>query len=226
MSDVEATRLSVEDVIAGLTSISARIRALAQAGYERTEIARILKIRYQHVRGVLVDVHARNGQPVQPHEARGSRPGSAAEMPRLEASPTLLIKSGFRLIGEWAPLSDVAFHLSESAPREPGIYAFVVEGVVRYIGLTQTDLHTRMGHYRRGHKGHRTSSRVKALILTCLADGKPVQVLVATPEPLDWNGLPVSTAAGLEVALIRSMRPEWNMLGARREWPIPRLRKT
>jgi hypothetical protein len=215
MSNVGSDRPAVEDIIANLTTKSDRIRALANAGYERAEIAGILEIRYQHVRKVLIDAEAKSKQPAKPRAARGSPPDLAGVTSQLEPSPTVLTKAGFHLIGEWTPLSENAFQLSERAPLEPGVYAFVVDGVVRYIGLTQTGLHTRMGHYRRGHKGHRTSSRVKALILTCLAEGRPVQVLVATPGPLDWNGLPVSTAAGLEAALIRAMRPEWNMLGAR-----------
>ena len=43
-----------EAVVEGLTSKADKIRALAQAGYLRTEIARFLEIRYQHVRNVLV----------------------------------------------------------------------------------------------------------------------------------------------------------------------------
>jgi hypothetical protein len=38
----------------GLTMKSDKIRALAQAGYDRTEISKIVDIRYQHVRNVLL----------------------------------------------------------------------------------------------------------------------------------------------------------------------------
>lgn len=38
MSDVEALRPSLEDVIADLTTISTRIRVLARASYERAEL--------------------------------------------------------------------------------------------------------------------------------------------------------------------------------------------
>ncbi len=38
----------------------------------------------------------------------------------------------------------------------------------------------------------------------------------ARPEPQQWNGLPVNTSAGLEAGLIRLIRPEWNMLGAKK----------
>lgn len=43
----------IESLLADCTTISARIRTLAAAGYPRAEIARLLGKRYQHVRNVL-----------------------------------------------------------------------------------------------------------------------------------------------------------------------------
>ena len=40
----------MEEVIHGLETMSAKIRALAQEGHDRTEIATFLGVRYQHVR--------------------------------------------------------------------------------------------------------------------------------------------------------------------------------
>jgi AbrB family looped-hinge helix DNA binding protein len=42
-----------EQVVAGLPTKSAKIRALHRTGYSRAEIAKFLNIRYQHVRNVL-----------------------------------------------------------------------------------------------------------------------------------------------------------------------------
>jgi hypothetical protein len=39
-------------------------------------------------------------------------------------------------------------------------------------------------------------------------------VLIATPDPLEWQTLPVNTAAGLEAGLIAMIRPSWNIKGA------------
>jgi hypothetical protein len=84
------------------------------------------------------------------------------------------------------------------------------------VGVTQNGLRGRLDGYIRGYEGQRTNARVKKLIEEALADGKRVAVLIATPHPLDWNGLPVNTAAGLEAGLIRKLRPIWNILGATR----------
>ena len=47
-------RRAMDEICAGLPTKSAKIRALDREGYERSEIARHLGIRYQHVRNVLV----------------------------------------------------------------------------------------------------------------------------------------------------------------------------
>jgi hypothetical protein len=41
---------TVEKVVEGLETTSDKVRALARAGYPRTEISKLLEIRYQHVR--------------------------------------------------------------------------------------------------------------------------------------------------------------------------------
>jgi hypothetical protein len=212
---MNSERPPVATAINGLSSTSDKIRALARAGYLRTEIAKLLDIRYQHVRKVLMDAGITAGLT---RTVEFERPPVSIPLPAEPPEPTAgeaLLAAGFRHIGEWRATSDGEFELTAPAPPVPGVYAFIVDDWVRYVGLTQTGLRTRMGHYRRGHHRQRTSARVKVLISAALAKGKQVKVLVATPEPLSWNGLPVNTAAGLESGLIRLIRPEWNMLGAR-----------
>ena len=45
---------SIQDELNGLPTKSAKIRYLDKKGYSRGDISRVLKIRYQHVRNVLV----------------------------------------------------------------------------------------------------------------------------------------------------------------------------
>ena len=47
-------RKTMTSLTKGLTTKSAMIRALNSKGYERSEIARFMGIRYQHVRNVLI----------------------------------------------------------------------------------------------------------------------------------------------------------------------------
>ena len=126
----------------------------------------------------------------------------------------MLLRAGFEFIGEWTQAADSTIRLEANAPAKPGVYAFVVDAAVAYVGLTNSGLKTRFDQYRRGHAGQRTSARVNGLIAKALAEGRQIKVLVATPDALEWNGLPVNAAAGLEAALIQKIRPAWNITGA------------
>ena len=52
---MDAKRAPFTEVVADLPTKAEKIRALARAGYDRTEIAVLLNIRYQNVRNVLVE---------------------------------------------------------------------------------------------------------------------------------------------------------------------------
>lgn len=213
-SVAKTDRIPASAVIEGLTTISDRIRALARAGYFRTEISKLLSIRYQHVRRVLIDAGISDG--LQP-KAEFERPPVAVESnlePRVTTPAGTLLRCGFRLLGEWVALEEGEFELNAKAPVESGVYAFVVDDAVVYVGLAQRGVRTRMGHYRRGHIRQKTSARIKGLISATLALGKQVKVLIAVPDGVgDWNGLPINIAAGLEAGLIRMIQPEWNLMG-------------
>jgi len=52
---MQAEKIDIERVTAGLTTKSDKIRALSRHGVPTAEIARLLGIRYQHARNVLVE---------------------------------------------------------------------------------------------------------------------------------------------------------------------------
>jgi len=124
-----------------------------------------------------------------------------------------LLSAGFELVGECQSLGPGAFGYSAKAPESKGVYAFAVDGIVQYVGLSQSGLQSTMSHYAYGHERQRTRARVKKLILASLAEGSSVSVLIAHPTHLDWNGLPIDGPAGLEAGLIRAIKPPWNMQG-------------
>lgn len=221
-SQVSAARPSPTETVAGMTTKADKIRALALAGYLRTEIAAHLGIRYQHVRQVLersgIDLGRSRG------DTDGAAPAARKVAAKAVASTAMLappypverlIEAGFSRLGQWTLVGDDTFGLDCLVPADPGVYVFFVDGVIRYIGLTQSGLRGRMGHYVRGHRRQRTSARVKGLILATLGAGGRVEILIATPEATEWRGLPVLTAPGLEAGLIRMIQPDWNMQGIR-----------
>lgn len=208
---MEEIRPAHEKITKDLTTKSAKIRALAQAGYSRTEISKILGIRYQHVRNVLVDADIKVGKKSTSDELTITIP--LAKKERKPAPSKFLLDKGFQDIGEWQLTEKRTLAMSAKAPREQGVYALILDDIIVYIGLTLNGLQTRMDQYRRGHKGQRTSARVNKLIVTSLTKGHQVKILVATPPASEWSGLPVNTAAGLEVGLIDLIRPAWNIRG-------------
>ncbi|MGA9670854.1 MAG: GIY-YIG nuclease family protein [Terracidiphilus sp.] len=208
------TRPSSAEIIKDLTTTADKIRALAHADYDRSEISKILGIRYQHVRNVMLRSGLTGGMRREAEAEREPVEVDAAPAPLVDTSWKVLIDAGFQFIGEWTQDPESLIRLDAKAPALAGVYAFTVDDIVVYVGLTLSGLKTRFDQYRRGHKGQRTSSRINGRISQTLRDGKKVKVLVATPEPSEWQELPVNTAAGLEVGLIEMIRPSWNIRGA------------
>lgn len=203
-------RIPAQTLIAHLRTTSEKIRKLAEGGYERTEIAKLLGIRYQHVRKVLIDAGFTGG--LQGDTRRhGSSQSDLPDPSAREGTPAQeLLRAGFSNIGEWTRTGDSGIKLIGDPPERPGVYAFVLEGVIAYVGSTVSGLRSRMDQYRHGYEGQRTNRRVKGLIHAAIESGRKVEVLVATPEHRDWNGLPVNTAVGLEAGLIQIIHPPWN----------------
>ncbi len=208
------SRLPPDEITRELSTTSDKIRALSNAGYDRVEIAKFLDIRYQHVRNVLLRSGIAGGLRREVEAERESIEVDAVPAPREDTSWKVLTDAGFQFLGEWTHDPESLLRLDAKAPASPGVYAFVVDDIVVYVGLTLSGLKTRLDQYRRGHKGQRTSSRINGKISQTLREGKKVKVLVATPEPQEWQELPVNTAAGLEAGLIEMIRPSWNIRGA------------
>jgi len=208
------SRPPASEITKGLTTKSDKIRALAQAGYDRTEISQLLGIRYQHVRNVLLQSGFTGGLRRNAEAEREPVEVDATPAPREDTSWTVLTEAGFQYLGDWTLDPESAIRLESKAPSAPGVYSFVVDGIVVYVGLTLNSLRTRFDQYRYGHEGQKTSARINDRIAQTLQAGKPVKVLIATPEPMEWQTLPVNTAAGLEAGLIEMIRPSWNIKGA------------
>ena len=118
-----------------------------------------------------------------------------------------LIAAGFRRHGEWT-LTEEGIAI-DVAPAKAAVYAFLLDGVVVYVGQTN-HLRRRFGNYRRGDKSRR---RVRELIQAALTERRAIIVLVAMPGATEWNGLPVDLVPGLEGGLLRAIAPAWNRVG-------------
>lgn len=122
-----------------------------------------------------------------------------------------LLEAGFELVAAWQLAGD-AIVIPDALRRAPAVYAFVVDGEVRYIGSASQHLPRRMRQYAVPGKLS-VAGRLNGFILDELRLGRRVEVLAAFPEPGAWQGLPVDRVLGLEAGLIREFRPAWNRRG-------------
>jgi hypothetical protein len=73
---------------------------------------------------------------------------------------------------------------------------------------------SRLYFYGKPGVSQRTSLRLNATLKDELANAGSIDVYVAVPPDLEWNGLPVHGAAGLELGLIKRYALAWNMRSA------------
>ena len=124
-----------------------------------------------------------------------------------------LIKIGFRPAGEWA-LRDgrPAAEIDANAPTTRNVlYAFVTDGVVRYVGKTRITLSRRLYGYQNPGPTQRTNIRNHALIKAALGDGERVDIYVMPDSGQDTLGeFQINLPAALEDSIIQVLSPDWN----------------
>jgi hypothetical protein len=72
----------------------------------------------------------------------------------------------------------------------------------------------RIYFYAKPGVSQRTSLRLNNTIRRELQAATRIDVLIAQPDDMEWNGLPVHGAAGLELGLIKAYSLPWNMRSA------------
>jgi hypothetical protein len=189
------------------------IRALAHQGLSVTEIARKLDIRYQHAYSVL----KRSGL-LPPRRPTQRRIGVSAGPLRVRQKPPLtvdgLVAGGFTFAGRWTLTDDGDIAVDRPIATEPGVYAFSIDGTVRYVGVATMGLAKRLYFYGKPGSTQRTSLRLNSLIKAELVLHPFVDIYAALPGDTEWNGLPVNLNAGLELGLIQTYALPWNKRSA------------
>jgi len=105
----------------------------------------------------------------------------------------------------------------EQFPTEPGVYAFVANDEICYVGKTHDRLRRRLRKYINPNNTGLTSSRFRRRINEALHAGKEVKVFFISPDEhtVPWKGLSLNVIAGLEEGLIQDLQPVWNSHGIR-----------
>jgi hypothetical protein len=181
------------------------IRRLASEGLSVSEVAARVGVRYQHAYNVL----KQSGTTAALRAAKAP----AQTKPPLHAQT--LFDAGFRRASGWALDDTGLLILTDALPKEVGVYAFVRAGVVMYVGVATMGLAKRIYFYARPGVSQRTSLRLNDIIRRELQSAAEIDVLIAQPEDMQWHGLPVHGAAGLELGLIKAYALPWNMRSAK-----------
>ena len=127
-----------------------------------------------------------------------------------------LIDAGFVHAGRWTKF-EVTTKLNLD---EPGVYAFVVDGEVKYIGKTDRSLSARFRSHRERTEDAEQDDRlpVHFRLAETIYGGRAVEiyVLLGAGQTTMWRGLPVDVLSGLEAALIRQFDPPYNRVSRAR----------
>jgi len=125
-----------------------------------------------------------------------------------------LLRSGFLEVGCWQLNRGRELSHQIDLPAAAGVYAFAIEGVVQYVGVSAKSLRQRFRFYAKPGKTQTTSIRLNELIRGRIAGGATVEVLIANPPDHEWNGLKISGSEGLEAGLICDFDLPWNKRGS------------
>lgn len=130
-----------------------------------------------------------------------------------------LLLIGFEKVGDWQTSDDGAlrFALERHSPLPNTLYAFAVDGEVRYVGKTTRSLVGRLRGYARPGPTQSTNVRIRQLILDELTQGSAVEIYALPDRDLHRIGpFHLNLAAGLEDSIIAVVAPAWNGRSQRR----------
>lgn len=122
---------------------------------------------------------------------------------------------GFRKVGQWQTDSGkLRCVLHEHGSSNNILYAFVCDDSVLYIGKSVQRLKKRLYGYERPGPTQSTNVKGNTYLQRLLSEGRPIHIY-ALPDNglLFYGGFHVNLAAGLEDALITTLKPAWNGAG-------------
>lgn len=187
-------------------SKSEEIRRLFATGRSVSDIAREVGSTFDFAYSVLHRAKLVGSN--APSKSAVADANSAAHKDKPGLTASALRAGGFTLAGHWQIERDGRVSIARTLSTAPGVYAFVVNGNATYVGKAES-IANRMGDYRWRPQGE----RMRELLKGELVSGAIVEIFTASPEAGNWNGWRVNTSVGLESALIRDYRLDWNRKG-------------
>jgi hypothetical protein len=122
---------------------------------------------------------------------------------------------GFKQCASWRLRDDKSSFLQVETeiPEKPGIYLFVVDDKVRYVGKADKTLNHRVHSYESRRRGGKRARPVHVGVRDALKRGDKVTVFtleVKEPRIIVSEGMPLDRLVGIEAGLIETIDPDWN----------------
>jgi|GEM_PF-1699275 len=168
-----------------------------------------------HIGNYLIGTPQIEFSPADERNNDNRKEGYEDRQPPIEFSNELqkLISLGFEEVGRWFLSGGAAtFKLNKYSRKKNLLYAFIVDGEVKYIGKTTQEFYRRLFQYKKCYMSQRTNLRIRNKIEDYLNNGTTIIIYAFVPEtPMIYQDIPINLAAGLEDNLIKIIHPEWNI---------------
>ena len=134
---------------------------------------------------------------------------------KTEDNLSILSFLGFEKAGCWNISNDsIDFHLTKYQREKEVLYAFISDQNVLYIGKTGRTLRQRLYGYKNPGHSQQTNIKNHDRIKKSITNGSRIDIYVLKQkEDIEYKGIKLNLAAGLEDNLIRRLRPLWNQTG-------------
>ena len=133
-----------------------------------------------------------------------------------EENANELSKLGFKRVGNFSfEDKKLSFYLDQNK-NEKGSYAFVINGTVKYVGVTKNSLYARMNGYKNPGPSQETNKRVKPELvmagstLIYFLPESEISKLATVIRGNDWERQLPTDMETFERFLISLFKPAWN----------------
>ena len=132
-----------------------------------------------------------------------------------------LNRLGFKRVGQFYTTNNNLGYKLYSSEYATGVYIFLVDGKVKYVGETKRNLKTRMNGYKNPGPTQMTNQRIKDKLVEEIKRGKTVEIWFIPDSHIrslkvilageKGRKEVVADAKLLERFIINGFTPEWNL---------------
>lgn len=147
-----------------------------------------------------------------------------------------LIKIGFLKIGNWVIGKNdrIEFKIKDEYINHRNLlYAFEINNIVKYIGITEITIKERMNNYKSGHQNNlsagSTNKKLNSKIKKEIEENKNVNIYILKNDtPIDYYGYKINLSTGIEKSLIEAFdfnNNLWNDRGTNNKTNLKPIKK-